>query len=219
MESEFSKNNLIEHYNRKVDYYPKYGLEGWHLRKEVSRISTILDSIMKKDNCKKALDIACHDGRYSFLLQEKGLDVVGIDTSDKSLAHAESIRKYKNIENVRFQQMDATELNFKEKFDVIILMELLHHLPDKLAVNTLVNSLDHLQKNGYIIFDLKNKYNPVISYVYKKKSSPNLLLKARSMNFYRNVLKNAGARILKKRALITPFWQIEPFVIVVAQKI
>lgn len=201
-----------------MNYYPEHSFEGWHLRKEVSKISKILDSILRKKLCKKALDIACHDGRYSFLLQGKGLDVVGIDTSDKSLAHAESIRISKNIENVFFQQMDATEMSFKEKFDIIILMELLHHLPDTLAVKTMCNALDYLERNGHIIFDLKNIYNPIISYVYKKKSSPRLLLKTRTMKFYRNVVNNAGARIVLKRALITPFWQIEPFVIVVAQK-
>jgi 2-polyprenyl-3-methyl-5-hydroxy-6-metoxy-1,4-benzoquinol methylase len=219
MKSEFSKNKLIEHYNQKVDYYPEYGLEGWHLRKEVSKISRILDSILEKKICKKALDIACHDGRYSFLLQGKGLDVVGIDTSDKSLAHAESIRKSKKIENVRFQKMDATEMSFKEKFDIIILMELLHHLPDRLAAQTLWKALDHLEREGYIIFDLKNKFNPVISYVYKNKSSQNLLLKTRTMSFYEKAVHDAGARILFKRGLVTPFWPIEPFVIVVAQKI
>lgn len=217
MKCDFSKNNLIEHYNRKVDYYPEFSLEGWHLRKEVAKVSEILDSILEKKSCKKALDIACHDGRYSFLLQGKGLHVVGIDTSEKSLAYAESERKNRNIENVRFHRMDATELSLGEKFDIIILMELLHHLPDRLAIQTLRKALGHLENEGYMIFDLKNKFNPVIRHVYKKKSSENLLLKARTMGFYEKAVQDAGARILLKSGLVTPFWPIEPFVIVVVQ--
>jgi 2-polyprenyl-3-methyl-5-hydroxy-6-metoxy-1,4-benzoquinol methylase len=218
MDHDFSMKRLVEHYNRKVNYYPEFGLEGWHLQKEVSTISGILNSILKKKVCKRALDIACHDGRYSFLLQEKGLDVVGIDTSEKSLAHAESLRERKKVTNVRFQKMDATELSLTEKFDIIILMELLHHLPDRLAVKTICNALNHLENDGSLILDLKNQYNPVIRYVYKKNSSHNLLLKARTMNFFRKTVQDAGARIVLQKGLVTPFWQIEPFVIVVVQK-
>jgi len=210
---EFSMQNLVEHYNQKVRYYKENTLEEWHLKKELTLVNKLLNKILKRRHCTQGLDIACHDGRYSFLMQGKGLKVIGIDTSSKSLAFA----KQRGRKKVKFMQMNATKLKFDIKFDVIILMELLHHLPDKVASDVLQRAIAHLKPGGYLILDVKNKYNPVINWVYKQNSSKELLLKPRSVRFFQKIIKTAGAKIVHKTGLLTRFWQIEPFIIMVVQ--
>lgn len=228
--------NLIEYYSKDVEYY-SFWLEKWHLDKELKVVDKILDKIIKKNFHKDALDIACHTGRYAFLLGKKGLNVLGIDSSDKALDVAKKTKAKLGINNVEFKKVDATKLNVKnlqifeharkpkvyrqitKKFDIIILMELLHHLPDDLAIELFRKAITLLKPNGYVIFDVKNINNPVINGVYKKYSSEKLLLITRSIDFFARIAKKHGCKILLKKALVTPFWKIEPFVIVVLRKL
>lgn len=147
--------NLIEHYEREVEYYSDSWLERWHLNKEFKVINRILNKIIKKGVNKDALDIACHTGRYSFALSKKGLNVLAIDTSYKALKVAKNIRKKLGIKNIRFKRADATKLKERKKFDIIILMELLHHLPNDIAIKLLKQAIMLLKPGGFIIFDLK----------------------------------------------------------------
>lgn len=210
-------NNLINHYNEEVEYYSDSWLEKWHLDMELKVINRILGKIIQKKH-KEGLDIACHTGRYTFLLAEKGLNSLGIDTSDKALSVAEKVKAKSKVNNASFRKMDATKIKISKKFDVIVLMELLHHLPDELAVNLFKKSLSMLNSNGFLIFDLKNILNPVITKVYKKYSNDRLLLKARHLSFFDRIAKERGCKIVLKKSLVTPLWQIEPFVIVVVKK-
>jgi len=214
----FSMHDLINHYNMKVNFYENKRFETWHVEKELSVVSRTLDAILRNECYRSALDIACHAGRYSFMLQEKGLDVIGIDTSDKALNFAEARKRERKIHNIVFKKMDATQFSFNQTFDVVILMELLHHLPDDLAEQVLTRAIGYLNPRGVLFFDLKNSFNPVIRYVYRKESSDLLWLRARTFAFFKKIVEKAHARIVAKQGLVTPLWQIEPFVILQVKK-
>ena len=210
---------LTNHYDKEVEYYSDSWLERWHLNKEFKIVSKILDKIVKKNFHKDGLDIACHAGRYTFLLRKKGLNALGIDTSNKALDVAMKTKTKLGINKVEFKKIDATKLKIKLKFDIIILMELLHHLPDNLAIKLFKKTITLLKQDGYLIFDVKNVNNPVIDLVYKKYSSKELLLITRSLNFFERIAKANGCKIVIKKGLVTPFWNIEPFIIVALRKL
>lgn len=209
--------NLINHYNEKAEY-SKSRFERWHLNKEFKIVNKILDRIIRNDSKKEALDIACNTGRYAFALGKKGLNVLGIDTSDKALKVAKGMKTKLGMNNVYFKNVDATKLKIRKKFDIIVLMELLHHLPDEVAIKLFKQAIMLLKSKGYLIFDLKNRNNLIISRRYKKKSSEKLLLIARNIDFFRRIIKKLDCKIIIKNSLVTPFWQIEPFVIIVLKK-
>jgi 2-polyprenyl-3-methyl-5-hydroxy-6-metoxy-1,4-benzoquinol methylase len=106
----------------------------------------ILDLIEKN---KKILDVACAGGYMASLLKEKGCSVVGVDFD------AEYINEAKKHCEAYF--LDITKEKVEGKYDVIILGDILEHLP---APNKILLDLkENLNENGYIIISLPNIVN------------------------------------------------------------
>jgi tellurite methyltransferase len=68
---------------------------------------------------KKALDIACGEGRNSIFLARNGFDVAGIDISEEGLAKAEQWAKAEGLV-VAFRCIDLETFAFSESCDLII---------------------------------------------------------------------------------------------------
>jgi 2-polyprenyl-3-methyl-5-hydroxy-6-metoxy-1,4-benzoquinol methylase len=83
-----------------------------------------VDFIEKEIGCdrsKRILDIGCGTGRHSIELAKRGYKVVGIDLSESQLKRA----REKAIEakiSIEFLQKDARQLNFKDEFDVALIL-------------------------------------------------------------------------------------------------
>ncbi|MFA4668557.1 class I SAM-dependent methyltransferase [Pyrococcus kukulkanii] len=70
----------------------------------------------------KALDIGCNAGLSSFVLEEIGFNVVGIDVQEKAIERARELAK-KRGSNTEFYVMDARNLEFEENtFDLVALL-------------------------------------------------------------------------------------------------
>ena len=83
----------------------------------------------------KVLDLACGVGGFSFLLEEYGFEVVGIDIDDEMIKKAREYAKEKNSK-VEFIVGDARKLPFEdETFDYILLLgnTILHFSPRELS--------------------------------------------------------------------------------------
>jgi SAM-dependent methyltransferase len=63
----------------------------------------------------KAMDLACGKGRHSIYLAEKGLDVTGLDLSEKNIAFASRNER----EHLKFAVHDMRETYKKEAFDYV----------------------------------------------------------------------------------------------------
>jgi len=93
-------------------------------------INLLLERILKeiKNSCsEKILDIGCGEGytHQYFLGKENNLKITGIDLNQELLKKA----KDKNPE-VCYQKGDIYSLKIKEKFDLVLLTEVLEHLKD-----------------------------------------------------------------------------------------
>jgi SAM-dependent methyltransferase len=76
---------------------------------------------------KRVLDAACGEGYGSALLADVAASVVGADISDEAIAHARS--RYSDRSNLRFQRVDATQLDAApDSFDLIVSFETLEHV-------------------------------------------------------------------------------------------
>ncbi|WP_225807879.1 class I SAM-dependent methyltransferase [Thermococcus bergensis] len=70
----------------------------------------------------RALDIGCNAGLSSFVLEELGFDVVGIDIQEKAVERAKELAK-KRGSKAKFYVMNAKNLDFKENtFDLVALL-------------------------------------------------------------------------------------------------
>lgn len=96
----------------------------------------------------KVLDIGCHDGYFLSLIKKKGYKVQGIDPSPATKI---ARQKYK----IRVIQDYFSTKYFKENsFDVIILRNILEHLPK--ANNFLADINKVLKPGGYVFIEVPN---------------------------------------------------------------
>lgn len=82
------------------------------LTREIARILSLAPG-------KRALDIACGEGRNSIYLTKQGFSVTGLDISDIGLGKAIKNAEINRLE-IDFKRVDLDEYRFTEKFDLII---------------------------------------------------------------------------------------------------
>ena len=121
------------------------------------RISYIKDSItnifkIKNQNKPleriKILDIGCGGGLLSEPMKRLGADVVGIDASNKNIQVAK-IHAKKNKLDIKYICTSPENFETKNKFDVILNMEIIEHVED---VDFFLKSCSKLLKKKGIMF-------------------------------------------------------------------
>ena len=120
---------------------------------------SILDKLKKRSSGKslkniKVLDIGCGGGLLCEPLSKLGAKVIGIDASEKNIKIAKTHAKKSKL---KINYYCASPENFisKEKFDVILNMEIVEHVED---VNLfLKESSKFLKKNGTMFIATLNK--------------------------------------------------------------
>ena len=127
------------------------------------RLSYIKNSIIKKMKKKrlgqslkniKILDIGCGGGLLCEPLAKLGAQVIGIDASEKNIKIAKTHAKKNNLK-VKYYCASPENFIFKDKFDVILNMEIVEHVEN---VNLfLKESSKFLRKNGIMFIATLNK--------------------------------------------------------------
>jgi 2-polyprenyl-6-hydroxyphenyl methylase/3-demethylubiquinone-9 3-methyltransferase len=134
------------------------------------RISYIKENIINtfKINQKKTplrnikiLDIGCGGGLLSEPMCRLGADVTAIDASKKNISVAKLHSKKNNLK-IRYVCTSPEKLKIKQKFDVILNMEIVEHVED---VDFFLRSCSNLlKKNGIMFVATLNK--TLKSYVF-----------------------------------------------------
>ena len=107
------------------------------------------------------LDIGCGGGLLSEPMARLGANVTGIDASDKNIKIAKLHAK-KNKLNINYFCSSPEKLKIKNKFDVILNMEIIEHVED---INFFIKSCSKLlKKNGLMFVATLNK--TLKSYVF-----------------------------------------------------
>ena len=96
----------------------------------------------------KILDIGCGGGLISEPLARLGGDITGIDASEKNIKVA-SLHAKKNNLNISYLNKSPEEMSDKDKFDVILNLEIVEHVED---VNLYLESCSNLLKENGIMF-------------------------------------------------------------------
>lgn len=124
------------------------------------------DFIEKEINFNKQiriLDIGCGTGRHTIELVKRGYSVIGIDLSDSMLQKARHKATSEGLEIV-FLQQDARTLNFKQEFDLVIMLceggfSLME--TDEMNFEILQNASNALSERGKFIFTNLNGLFPL----------------------------------------------------------
>ena len=157
------KNNTIN--KKEIEKFSKIAEEWWNPEGKFKplhkfnpiRISYIKNNIINSFKLKnkknplekvKILDIGCGGGLLSEPMTRLGAKVTGIDASDKNIQVAKLHAKKNNL-IIDYRCMSPEKLNTKEKFDVILNMEIVEHVED---VNFFLQSCSSLLKRNGIMF-------------------------------------------------------------------
>jgi len=99
----------------------EYDIESERGRERFAELKDILSRhLLIKSG--RALDIGCNAGLSSFVLEELGFEVIGIDIQEKAVERAKELAK-KRGSKAEFYVMDAKNLSFKENtFDLVALL-------------------------------------------------------------------------------------------------
>ena len=96
----------------------------------------------------KILDIGCGGGLLCEPLNRLGANITGIDASQKNIEAAKLHSKEMNL-NINYICCSPENLNSKNKFDVILNMEIVEHVSD---VNLFIKSCSEMVKKNGIMF-------------------------------------------------------------------
>ena len=163
------KSNTIN--NQEIEKFSKIAEEWWDpdgkfkpLHKfNPIRIRYIRDNIIEHFNIKglnkplknlKILDIGCGGGLLSEPMSRMGAHVTGIDASRKNIEIAKLHLKKSKLK-INYICSSPEKLNYSQKFDVILNMEIVEHVND---VNFFIKrSSELLKKNGLMFVATLNK--------------------------------------------------------------
>ena len=162
------KNKTVN--KKEIDKFSKLAREWWDPNGKFKplhkfnpvRLDYIKKSILKKlkkgdgtylKNV-KILDIGCGGGLLCEPLTRLGAQVVGIDASNKNIKIAKIHAKKSDLK-INYYCTTPENFNYKEKFDVVLNMEIVEHVED---VNLfLKESSKFLKKNGIMFIATLNK--------------------------------------------------------------
>lgn len=121
------------------------------------KLMTIVGDI--KD--KRVLDFGCGTGWASVIYARKGAYVTGIDISHGALKKGKEMAMKENLqERIHFIQGSAESLPFREEYDIIIGISILHHLDLDSSVNSIKSVL---RKGGRAIFFEPLAHNHILN--------------------------------------------------------
>jgi 2-polyprenyl-3-methyl-5-hydroxy-6-metoxy-1,4-benzoquinol methylase len=133
-----------KHFYEQKEYTTNYLLP--YLQKHISNFHQL-----------KVLEIGCAEGGLLEVLQDIGINCIGLEISEERIKIAQTKNSTINIVHG-----DITENNLLEKFpyqfDVIIMREVIEHLQNKYAAFGNLNSL--LKENGFLYVSFPPKYSP-----------------------------------------------------------
>lgn len=135
-----------DHYDRgiRINLFQTF----WH-KQRFEAVRKILQNF----NFKKILDIGCHGGTFTEVLQRQfpKAEIDAIDISQEAIFYGRKIRP-----QINFQVASATALPYNDKnFDLITCFDTFEHLPDSKKVLTEIKRV--LNDRGFVFFLLPSE--------------------------------------------------------------
>ena len=132
------------------DWYNKVGEDclRYYKKSHSNELSVLKKLQFLLPNKSTILDVGCGTGKpISQFLSEEGYDVFGVDISKKMISLAK-----KNSPKAKFQVRDLNKLKFKEKFNAIVCLFVILHLPKRRLSQVFKLFVNALKKEGYLLF-------------------------------------------------------------------
>lgn len=128
---------------------------------KIKEIYTFVKSEGLRDNEIKFLNFGCGTGRSEKIIRKyfKKSVICSIDISEKSVAVAKENNK--DLDNIMFKSFDGYRIPFDDKFDIIHVANVFHHIPHGEHQAVLEGIYQNLNKNGFLFIFEHNPFNPI----------------------------------------------------------
>jgi len=110
------------------------------------------------------LEVGCGSGLGAMFISQHCRSVEGVDTNKKEISEAATINRRKNL---RFRVADIFSLPMKKKYDVLVALDVIEHMPLAQGRRFISRAARLLKKDGMLILGTPSVY----SYDYQGKFS------------------------------------------------
>ena len=154
------------------------------------------------DRTVKILNFGCGIGKSEEFINKyfSNCTICSVDISEKSIETAkEKNKRFKNIEFIKYDSIE--ELSLNDKFDIIFVANVFHHIPEELHVRILNRLRTFLSPAGNLYVFEHNPQNPLTTKAFKtcefdagcKMIPPSLFI---------NMCKEAGYKTIKRNYIL-----------------
>lgn len=128
-------------------------LRSWYVRRELKKLRSAFGN---KEIL--ILDAGTGFGQYAYFMSKsmKPCKISAIDIKKDWIEDCKNFFNQRKIKNVEFSVKDLTELDYSEKFDLIVCVDVMEHIPDDKKV--FQNFYKALKPNGYLIINTPSVY-------------------------------------------------------------
>lgn len=128
-------------------------LRSWYVRSELKKL--------RKEYGKSFLsiyDAGSGYGQYSYFMSKQLVpcEIYSVDVKEDWIEDCKEFFANKNIKNVSFAIEDLTKINHREKFDLIICVDVMEHIQEDETV--FKNFFNALKTNGYLLINSPSIY-------------------------------------------------------------
>lgn len=130
-----------EHYHE--DAYHPLGFE-LRFRRE-------LESLLKARGggpLGRVLSIGCGQGGFELMLAPHAREVVGIDLAREGIQRAKQHASEAGVTNLDFRCVPVSQLDWNERFDLVVCLGFLHHVPESELPELLAKAYQHTRPGG-----------------------------------------------------------------------
>ncbi|ODS34153.1 MAG: hypothetical protein SCARUB_00723 [Candidatus Scalindua rubra] len=174
------------------------------------------------DNNGFLIDVGCGEGLLceNLLIKQNPLKIVGIDTEHEMLKTANESFQRKKLYSLNFLRAHAQKLPFLNKsIDIAICINTFYNFYTKDDVIAALEEMERVcKKDGFIIFDVRNKINPFVYLSFKLVwlYDTQVTLNAYSLKELTTVLISKGLIIKETIPIGFPITMFAPIILVKA---
>ncbi len=147
-----------------------YNLTGWRLR--IKRNVRQLEQVSRKKNYGRVLSIGCGDGLSELMIAPHSTHITAIDVSSEAIKLAKKNAAEMGIRNVDFHCLPASSLDGSQRFDTILCISFLHHVPERELLNFL-SKVYSILKPGGLFYSVDPYSRGILRKIGRKVLGPN----------------------------------------------
>lgn len=166
----------------------------WHKNKLVA-----LQKLVNFNKNLTILDLGCGSGNFELFFSNQVKEILALDYNDQALEFLNNKLTERQIQNVKLVNLDIKEINKikTDKFDLILIIDVIEHLPAKIARNLIKYLPKLLNPKGKVVVISPNYKSPwvLIEMIFDKISLvPKLDHKQHITKYYPKNLKELFLR-------------------------